>query len=106
MTTTNDPDEIRREIERTRAELSDDVDGDTKKNWLDRKANRENFKDRTKGTGDICGDKKPNFLDPATEDAPPAARLREDGAIVFAKTTMPDYGMLSSGLSSFHPLAS
>ncbi len=27
------------------------------------------------------------------------------GAIVFAKTTMPDYGMLSSGLSSFHPLA-
>jgi aspartyl-tRNA(Asn)/glutamyl-tRNA(Gln) amidotransferase subunit A len=43
-------------------------------------------------------------LEPALEDAPPAARLREDGAIVFAKTTMPDYGMLSSGLSSFHPL--
>jgi aspartyl-tRNA(Asn)/glutamyl-tRNA(Gln) amidotransferase subunit A len=43
-------------------------------------------------------------LDPAPEDAPPAARLREAGAIVFAKTTMPDYGMLSSGLSSFHPL--
>jgi Asp-tRNA(Asn)/Glu-tRNA(Gln) amidotransferase A subunit family amidase len=43
-------------------------------------------------------------LDPASEDAPPAARLREAGAIVFAKTTMPDYGMLSSGLSSFHPL--
>jgi len=43
-------------------------------------------------------------LVPATEDAPPAARLREAGAIVFAKTTMPDYGMLSSGLSSFHPL--
>jgi len=30
--------------------------------------------------------------------------LRESGAIIFAKTTMPDYGMLSSGLSSFHPL--
>jgi aspartyl-tRNA(Asn)/glutamyl-tRNA(Gln) amidotransferase subunit A len=30
--------------------------------------------------------------------------LREAGAIFFAKTTMPDYGMLSSGLSSFHPL--
>jgi aspartyl-tRNA(Asn)/glutamyl-tRNA(Gln) amidotransferase subunit A len=43
-------------------------------------------------------------LEPAAEDAPPAARLREDGAIIFAKTTMPDYGMLSSGLSSFHPL--
>ncbi|ACL56633.1 amidase [Methylobacterium nodulans] len=42
---------------------------------------------------------------PAAEDAPAAARLREAGAILFARTTMPDYGMLSSGLSSFHPLA-
>src|ERR1700744_4986129 len=41
---------------------------------------------------------------PAAKDAPPAARLREAGAIIFSKTTMPDYGMLSSGLSSFHPL--
>jgi aspartyl-tRNA(Asn)/glutamyl-tRNA(Gln) amidotransferase subunit A len=43
-------------------------------------------------------------LTPAQKDAPPAARLREAGAIIFSKTTMPDYGMLSSGLSSFHPL--
>jgi aspartyl-tRNA(Asn)/glutamyl-tRNA(Gln) amidotransferase subunit A len=43
-------------------------------------------------------------LIPEPEDAPPAARLREAGAVIFAKTTMPDYGMLSSGLSSFHPL--
>lgn len=43
-------------------------------------------------------------LVPAVEDAPPSARVREAGAIIFAKTTMPDYGMLSSGLSSFHPL--
>ena len=43
-------------------------------------------------------------LEPAPEDAPPAARLREAGAVIFSKTTMPDYGMLSSGLSSFHPL--
>ena len=43
-------------------------------------------------------------LTPAPVDAPPAARLREAGAILFAKTTMPDYGMLSSGLSSFHKL--
>ena len=43
-------------------------------------------------------------LVPAREDAPPAARLREAGAVIFSKTTMPDYGMLSSGLSSFHPL--
>src|SRR6516162_1998008 len=42
---------------------------------------------------------------PAETDAPPAARLREAGAIIFSKTTMPDYGMLTSGLSSFHPLA-
>jgi aspartyl-tRNA(Asn)/glutamyl-tRNA(Gln) amidotransferase subunit A len=43
-------------------------------------------------------------LVPAAMDAPPAARLREAGAVIFSKTTMPDYGMLSSGLSSFHPL--
>mgnify|MGYP003599623762 FL=1 len=44
-------------------------------------------------------------LVPAAADAPPAARLREAGAVMVAKTTMPDYGMLSSGLSSFHPLS-
>jgi aspartyl-tRNA(Asn)/glutamyl-tRNA(Gln) amidotransferase subunit A len=43
-------------------------------------------------------------LVPAPADSPPAARLREAGALIFSKTTMPDYGMLSSGLSSFHPL--
>src|ERR1700676_5145506 len=43
-------------------------------------------------------------LVPAAVDAPPAARLREAGAVIFSKTSMPDYGMLSSGLSSFHPL--
>src|SRR6201986_1864170 len=45
-----------------------------------------------------------NKLVPSAVDAPPAARLREAGAVIFSKTTMPDYGMLSSGLSSFHPL--
>ena len=44
-------------------------------------------------------------LTPALDDAPPAARLREAGCVILAKTTMPDYGMLSSGLSSFHKLA-
>lgn len=44
-------------------------------------------------------------LVPAAQDAPIAARMKEDGAILFAKTTCPDYGMLSSGLSSFHPLS-
>ncbi len=53
-----------------------------------------------KPVGAACVD-----LTPLAQDAPPAARVKEAGAIVFAKTTMPDYGMLSSGLSSFHPLA-
>jgi Asp-tRNA(Asn)/Glu-tRNA(Gln) amidotransferase A subunit family amidase len=44
-------------------------------------------------------------LVPAPEDAPPAARLREAGCVFLGKTTMPDYGMLSSGLSTFHKLA-
>ncbi len=43
-------------------------------------------------------------LVPALADAPPAARLREAGAVILGKTTMPDLGMLSSGLSSFHAL--
>jgi aspartyl-tRNA(Asn)/glutamyl-tRNA(Gln) amidotransferase subunit A len=41
-------------------------------------------------------------LVPATADAPVVARLREAGAVVVAKTTMPDYGMLTSGVSSLH----
>jgi aspartyl-tRNA(Asn)/glutamyl-tRNA(Gln) amidotransferase subunit A len=44
-------------------------------------------------------------LVPAAADAPPAARMREAGALIVGKTTMPDLGMLSSGLSSFHALA-
>jgi Asp-tRNA(Asn)/Glu-tRNA(Gln) amidotransferase A subunit family amidase len=57
-----------------------------------------------------CGDPTPlgtaaSDMTPAKVDAPPAARLREAGAIIFSKTTMPDYGMLSSGLSSHHALA-
>jgi len=38
----------------------------------------------------------------ASADAPPAARLAEAGCILVAKTTMPDFGMLGSGVSSFH----
>jgi aspartyl-tRNA(Asn)/glutamyl-tRNA(Gln) amidotransferase subunit A len=33
-------------------------------------------------------------------DAPPVARLRESGAVFLAKTTMCDFGMMSSGYSS------
>lgn len=42
------------------------------------------------------------LLTPAAQDAPPAARMREAGAVILGKTTMPDYGMLTSGVSSFH----
>src|SRR6202795_4419170 len=57
----------------------------------------------TKGTPVPLGAATTKLV-PAATDAPPAARLREAGAVIFSKTTMPDYGMLSSGLSSFHPL--
>lgn len=43
-------------------------------------------------------------LIPATADAPAAARLRESGAVLVAKTTMPDFGVLAAAASSFHPL--
>jgi aspartyl-tRNA(Asn)/glutamyl-tRNA(Gln) amidotransferase subunit A len=39
---------------------------------------------------------------PQAADAPAAARAREAGCVLLGKTTMPDYGMLSSGLSSLH----
>jgi len=39
---------------------------------------------------------------PDTVDSPPAARLRAAGAILFAKSTMPDMGFLGAGVSSGH----
>lgn len=41
-------------------------------------------------------------LSPKAADAPPSARVREAGCVILGKTTMPDFGMLSSGLSSIH----
>ncbi len=41
---------------------------------------------------------------PSARDAPPVARIKESGGVIFARTTMPDYGMLSSSKSSFHRL--
>jgi len=43
-------------------------------------------------------------LKPAAADAPAAARVREAGAVIVAKTTMPDFGFLGAAPSSFHPL--
>ena len=58
----------------------------------------------TRGTATPLGTAGTELV-PAAEDAPPAARVREAGAVLLGKTTMPDFGMLSSGLSSFHRLA-
>lgn len=41
-------------------------------------------------------------LPPSTYDSPPAIALHEAGAVIFAKTTMPDCGLMASGLSSLH----
>ena len=41
-------------------------------------------------------------LVPRPVDSPPAARAREAGCVIVGKTTMPDFGMLSSGVSSIH----
>ena len=41
-------------------------------------------------------------MTPSVADAPPSARVREAGCVIVGKTTMPDYGMLVSGVSSLH----
>jgi aspartyl-tRNA(Asn)/glutamyl-tRNA(Gln) amidotransferase subunit A len=63
---------------------------------------KENIATRGQATPLGCA---ATLLTPADADAPPAARLREAGAVFIGKTTMPDWGMLSSGLSSFHKLS-
>jgi len=56
----------------------------------------------TKGDPAPIGTKANDDAVPQPADAPPAARLREAGCVILGKTTMPDLGMLSSGLSSIH----
>jgi amidase/aspartyl-tRNA(Asn)/glutamyl-tRNA(Gln) amidotransferase subunit A len=41
-------------------------------------------------------------LPDAGVDAPPAARLKEAGAVILGKTTMPDFGMMAAGVSSLY----
>ena len=48
-------------------------------------------------SGTAAGD-----MTPSASDAPPTARLREAGCVLLGKTTMPDFGMLVSGVSSLH----
>ncbi|HYL88962.1 MAG TPA: amidase [Burkholderiales bacterium] len=56
----------------------------------------------TRGDPAPIGTRANEAAPPQPADSPPAARVREAGCIVLGKTTMPDYGMLSSGLSSLH----
>jgi aspartyl-tRNA(Asn)/glutamyl-tRNA(Gln) amidotransferase subunit A len=56
----------------------------------------------TRGDPAPIGTRANEDLPPAKDDAPAAARVREAGCVILGKTTMPDYGMLSSGLSSIH----
>jgi amidase/aspartyl-tRNA(Asn)/glutamyl-tRNA(Gln) amidotransferase subunit A len=41
-------------------------------------------------------------LPDSTFDSPPAARLKEAGAVIVGKTTMPDFGMMAAGVSSLY----
>ncbi|HTM61104.1 MAG TPA: amidase [Burkholderiales bacterium] len=56
----------------------------------------------TRGDPAPIGTRANEDTPPQNADAPPAARVRESGCVILGKTTMPDYGMLSSGLSSLH----
>jgi aspartyl-tRNA(Asn)/glutamyl-tRNA(Gln) amidotransferase subunit A len=56
----------------------------------------------TRGDPAPIGTRANADVSPQRADAPPAARVREAGCVMLGKTTMPDYGMLSSGLSSLH----
>ena len=56
----------------------------------------------TRGDPAPVGTRANEDAPPQAADAPAAARLREAGCVILGKTTMPDFGMLSSGLSSLH----
>jgi len=55
----------------------------------------------TKGVPVPFGTAAADFT-PAAVDQPPAARVREAGCVMLGKTTMPDFAMLASGVSSLH----
>jgi len=56
----------------------------------------------TRGDPAPIGTRANEDAPPQAADAPAAARVREAGCVILGKTAMPDYGMLSSGLSSLH----
>jgi aspartyl-tRNA(Asn)/glutamyl-tRNA(Gln) amidotransferase subunit A len=56
----------------------------------------------TRGDAAPIGTRANEDAPPQGADAPAAARVREAGCVILGKTTMPDFGMLSSGRSSLH----
>src|SRR5918999_199504 len=56
----------------------------------------------TRGDPAPIGTRANEDAPPQGADAPAAARVREAGCVILGKTTMRDFGMLSSGLSSLH----
>lgn len=57
---------------------------------------------RVAGMPSPCGTRALAEQAPELQDSPVTARLREHGAILLGKTTMPDLGMIASGVSSLH----
>lgn len=121
MTTSNDPDEIRAEIERTRAALSDDVDALTDtanpKNIARRQADKakgalvdvkdrvmgvgDDVKERVRGTGDnVAGtvQDKASAVGDAVSGAPAAAKQKTRGNPLAAGLIAFGAGMVISSL--------
>lgn len=46
------------------------------------------------------GSRLSDALPPSARDGAPVKRLRESGSVLFAKTSMPDFGLIGSGISS------
>jgi len=57
---------------------------------------------RVAGMPSPCGTRALADQPHEAQDSPVTARLREQGAILLGKTTMPDLGMIPSGVSSLH----
>jgi len=55
-----------------------------------------------KGLPSPNGTRATDLDQPWDSDAPVTARLKEHGAIILGKTTMPDFGFVASGISTLH----
>jgi aspartyl-tRNA(Asn)/glutamyl-tRNA(Gln) amidotransferase subunit A len=55
-----------------------------------------------KGMPSPIGTRAADLDQPWDSDAPVTARLKEHGAVILGKTTMPDFGFIASGISTLH----